>query len=97
MRISCATGLTPGSMNTANPVWPFSLPLRRERKVTPDTPARSRRIRVHLSDSQDQKLSLAAKRSGVTKSAFVRVALEREFAYEQQLNQEYKEKTAVEK
>jgi hypothetical protein len=41
-----------------------------------------------LSDSQDQRLSRAAKRFGVTKSAFVRVALEREFALDQRLDLE---------
>ena len=49
---------------------------------------RSRKIQIHLSDSQDQKLSRAAKRSGVTKSAFVRVSLEREFALDQRLDRE---------
>ena len=49
---------------------------------------RSRKIQIHLSDSQDQKLSRAAKQSGVTKSAFVRVALEREFALDKRLDRE---------
>ena len=49
------------------------------------SPRKSRKIQIHLSDSLNHRLSNAAKESGVTKSAFVRVALEREFALEQQL------------
>ncbi len=45
----------------------------------------SRKIQIHLSDSLNHRLSRAAKESGVTKSAFVRVALEREFALDQKL------------
>jgi len=46
---------------------------------------RSRKIQIHLSDSLDHRLANAARESGVTKSAFVRVALEREFALEEKL------------
>ena len=46
---------------------------------------RSRKIQIHISDSLNHRLSNAAKESGVTKSAFVRVALEREFALEEKL------------
>jgi len=46
---------------------------------------KSRRIQILLNDSLDSKLSQAAKEYGVTKSAFVRVALERELALDQQL------------
>ena len=46
---------------------------------------RSRKIQIQISDSLNNKLSSAANRCGVTKSAFVRVALEREFANDQQL------------
>jgi hypothetical protein len=53
--------------------------------MTGKKPARSRKIQIVLSDSQNEELSRAAKRFGVTKSAFVRVALEREFALDQQL------------
>ena len=49
------------------------------------TPGKSRKIQIHISDSLNHRLSHAAKESGVTKSAFVRVALEREFALEEKL------------
>lgn len=51
------------------------------------TPGKSRKIQIYLSDSLNHRLSNAAKESGVTKSAFVRVALEREFALEEKLAQ----------
>ncbi len=53
--------------------------------MTIPTSGRSRKIQIHLSDSLNHRLSRAAKDSGVTKSAFVRVALEREFALDQKL------------
>ena len=46
---------------------------------------RSRRIQIHISDSLNHQLSRAADRCGITKSAFIRVALEREFALDLQL------------
>ncbi|MCJ7733076.1 MAG: ribbon-helix-helix domain-containing protein [Anaerolineales bacterium] len=46
---------------------------------------KSRRIQILLNDSLDSRLSKAAEQYGITKSAFVRVALEREFALDQQL------------
>lgn len=49
---------------------------------------RSRRIQVQLSPALDERLAKAARRSGVTKSAFIRVALEREFAHDRQLARE---------
>ena len=49
---------------------------------------KSRKIQIMISDSLNNPLSRASDRSGVTKSAFVRVALEREFALDQQLNAE---------
>jgi predicted DNA-binding protein len=49
---------------------------------------KSRVIQIQISDSLNRKLSLAARENGVTKSAFVRVALEREFALDQQLARE---------
>jgi len=55
--------------------------------MAPRTPGKSRKVQIHLSDSLNHRLSNAAKKSGVTKSAFVRVALEREFALEEQLAQ----------
>ena len=59
------------------------------------TPGKSRRIQIHISDTLDHRLSSAAKESGVTKSAFVRVALEREFALEEKLAQECSHKPAA--
>ena len=47
---------------------------------------RNRKVQVILSDSQNSRLKQAARRSGVTKSAFVRVALERELALEDHLD-----------
>jgi len=58
---------------------------------------RSRKIQIHISDSLNHRLSNAAKESGVTKSAFVRVALEREFALEEQLALECANKPAPRK
>ncbi len=58
---------------------------------------RSRKIQIHISDSLNHRLSNAAKESGVTKSAFVRVALEREFALEEQLALECANKPAARK
>lgn len=46
---------------------------------------KSRKIQIQITDSLNNQLSRAADRCGVTKSAFVRVALEREFAHDQQL------------
>ena len=47
---------------------------------------RSRKVQIILSDSQNSRLKQAAKRSGVTTSAFVRVALERELKLEDHLD-----------
>ena len=49
---------------------------------------KTRKIQIMISDSLNNRLSRASDRSGVTKSAFVRVALEREFALDQQLDAE---------
>jgi len=49
---------------------------------------KTRKIQIMISDSLNNQLSRASDRSGVTKSAFVRVALEREFAFDQQLDAE---------
>ena len=57
----------------------------------------SRKIQIHISDSLNHRLSNAAKDSGVTKSAFVRVALEREFALEKKLALEGANKPAPRK
>ena len=55
---------------------------------------RSRKVQILLSDSQNSRLARAAKRSGVTKSAFLRVALERELDLDDQLDLEIKNKPA---
>ena len=47
--------------------------------------SRSRKVQIILNDSINQRLNQAARQGGVTKSAFVRVALEREFALEGRL------------
>jgi len=49
---------------------------------------KSKRINILINESLNKQLSQAAKCSGVTKSAFVRVALEREFARDKQLELE---------
>jgi predicted DNA-binding protein len=56
---------------------------------------KSRKIQIHINDSLNHRLSNAAKESGVTKSAFVRVALEREFALEEKLALECANKPAA--
>jgi len=50
--------------------------------------SRSRQIKIQISASLNGQLSLAARRSGITKSAFIRVALEREFNHDRQLARE---------
>jgi predicted DNA-binding protein len=55
---------------------------------------KSRKIQIHITDSLNHRLSNAARESGVTKSAFVRVALEREFALEERLAVECANKPA---
>jgi len=51
-------------------------------------PANTRKVRISLTDAQDSRLNQVARRYGVTKSAIIRVALEREFALEEQLGGE---------
>jgi hypothetical protein len=51
-------------------------------------PANTRQVRISLTDAQDSRLNQVARRYGVTKSAIIRVALEREFALEEQLSGE---------
>ncbi len=48
----------------------------------------TRKVQILLSEAQDSRLKEAARRSGVTKSAFVRVALERELALDDRLARE---------
>ena len=50
--------------------------------------SKSKKVQILLNSSLNSQLSLAAKRCGITKSAFVRVALEREFAQDEQLAEE---------
>ena len=48
----------------------------------------SRRVQIQISPALHRKLDRAARDSGVSKSAWVRVALEREFAHQEQLERE---------
>lgn len=98
MRISCAFGPIPGSKNTESPnLPPGGYRLTKGPDMAAKTPGRSRKIQIHLSDSLNHRLSTAARESGVTKSAFVRVALEREFALEEKLALECVNKPAPRK
>lgn len=56
--------------------------------MTSRTTGRIKKIQVLLSDSQNARLKSAARRSGVTASAFIRVALERELSLEEELARE---------
>ena len=87
MRIFYATAVIPGSRNTANPRKPWGSQSRGRLEMT-----RSRKIQIQISPALNDQLNRAAKRSGVTKSAFVRVALEREFALDQMLDQSCRQK-----
>ncbi|MGB2965304.1 MAG: hypothetical protein WBB69_15100 [Anaerolineales bacterium] len=49
---------------------------------------KNQRIKILISESLNSELSRAAEKSGVTKSAFVRVALEREFALDKKLDRD---------
>ncbi len=51
---------------------------------------KTKKINILLNESLNSQLSQAAKRSGVSKSAFVKVALEREFARDEKLELELK-------
>ena len=52
-------------------------------------PANTRVVQITLTDAQKSQLDRVARRYGVTKSAIIRVALQREFALEDQLTREY--------
>ena len=54
---------------------------------------KSRKVLIQLSDSLSRRLDQAARESGVTKSAFIRVDLERELTLDQQLAREIQSKT----
>lgn len=58
--------------------------------MTPSKLEKSRRVQIQISADLHQKLDRAARDSGISKSAYVRVALEREFAQEVQLEREIK-------
>ena len=49
---------------------------------------KSRRVQIQISAALHHKLDRAARDSGISKSAYLRVALEREFAHEAQLERE---------
>jgi hypothetical protein len=49
---------------------------------------KSTRVQILLNEPLNKQLSLAAKKYGVTKSAIIRVALEREFTLERKLERE---------
>ena len=51
---------------------------------------KTKRINILLNDALKRQLKLAAEESGITTSAFVRVALEREFARDKALDLECK-------
>ena len=49
---------------------------------------KSRRVQIQISPALHRKLTQAARESGVSKSAFVRVALEREIIQQERLDRE---------
>jgi len=49
---------------------------------------KTKRINILLNEALNRQLKLSAKQSGITTSAFVRVALEREFARDKALDLE---------
>ena len=56
--------------------------------MTPRQLDKSRRVQIQISPDMHRRLDRAARESGVSKSAFVRVALEREFSHQEQLERE---------
>lgn len=54
------------------------------------TYGKTKRINILLNDALNRQLKMAAEQSGITTSAFVRVALEREFARDKALDLECK-------
>jgi predicted transcriptional regulator len=60
-------------------------------------PANTRVVQITLTDAQNSQLNQVARRYGVTKSAIIRVALQREFALEEQLIQEDSDLARLEK
>jgi len=57
-------------------------------EITARAHTRSRRVQIQITSDLHRKLDRAAQDSGVSKSAFVRVALEREFSQQEQLERE---------
>ncbi len=56
--------------------------------MAPSTLEKSRRVQIQVSVDLHRKLARAARDSGVSKSAYLRVALEREFSHQEQLDLE---------
>ena len=56
--------------------------------MTPRQMVKSRRVQIQISPDLHRKLDRAARESGVSKAAFVRVALEREFIQQEKLDLE---------
>lgn len=56
--------------------------------MAPTKIKKSRRVQIQISADLHQKLARAARDSGVSKSAYLRVALERELAHEERLERE---------
>ena len=56
--------------------------------MAPSQLEKSRRVQVQISPALHRKLARAAKDSGISKSAYLRVALEREFSNQEQLERE---------
>ena len=49
---------------------------------------KSRRVQIQISAALHHKLALAARESGISKSAYLRVALERELSHQEKLDRE---------
>ena len=56
--------------------------------MSPSTLEKSRRVQTQISPALHRKLALAARESGISKSAFLRVALERELSQQEKLDRE---------
>ena len=55
---------------------------------------KNRRVQIQISAALHRKLDRAAREFGVSKSALVRVALEREFSHQEQLEREIADQRA---
>jgi len=64
-------------------------------KAEHDRQKKNQRINILISESLNSELSRAAEKSGVTKSAFVRVALERELTMDKKLDRDIKAQTLL--